>query len=165
MDTAFNASQEGNITTYNRFQCLAEATDCLDDDVSVLHAPDSQDASTSASSSACADDPNSHNLNSDSSSSNHARLPKNTNYTEKKPPPIYLAIGIKDYAAFSKILQESVGDKFQMKFLGKQVKIRFENIIDFTHFKQYAIAHKFRFHTFASQRKDYHRYAKRLTYT
>jgi len=39
---------------------------------------------------------------------------------------------VKDYIQFSKALKKSVGDNFQLKFLGEQIKIQFYKIQDFT---------------------------------
>jgi len=56
---------------------------------------------------------------------------------------------VKNYIQFAKTLKESVGDNFQLKFLGEQIKIQFNKVKDFTDFKIFAIEMKYTFHTYS----------------
>lgn len=129
-------TSQGNVPLYNRFQCLATSLelhdedsiiDC-DNDAAPLHANTSQDFNQTAD--------NSGNFISDTR-------------RERRPPPIYLFTPIKNIVDFSRLLKEDVGDSFNMKFLGKQVKIQFDKQNDFIAFKQFAIAKNYQFHTYS----------------
>lgn len=41
----------------------------------------------------------------------------------RRPPPIYFATRPSDYIEFSNAIKKDIGDKFSLKFLGKQIKI------------------------------------------
>jgi len=78
---------------------------------------------------------------------NASKQPQNVR--ERKPPPIYLTSKVKDYIQFSKILKDSIGDNFYLKYLGDQIKIQFFKTKNFTDFKKYAIDMNFTFHTYS----------------
>jgi len=46
-------------------------------------------------------------------------------------------------------LKDSIGDNFQLKYLGDQIKIQFNKLQDFVNFKSFAIDMKYTFHTYS----------------
>jgi len=87
-----------------------------------------------------------------------------TNVRERIPPPIYLTTKVKNYMQFTKSLKESVGDNFQLKYLGEQIKIQFNKIKDFLDFKKFAFQMNYTFHTyFATKRENDNSYTKRIS--
>jgi len=73
---------------------------------------------------------------------------KTNSMRERRPPPIYLT-KVKNYTQFAKTLKESIGDNFQLKYLGEQIKIQFNKVKDFVDFKRFAIDMKYTFHTYS----------------
>jgi len=136
------------IVTHNRFSCLSQ-----DENITEEHALRTQlyDRDTARTST--------HNTRRkrfarDSDTENgpdeHTQGPTQlTNLREKKLPPIYLTSKVKNYLTFAKALKESVGDNFQLKFLGKQIKIQFLKVKDFMDFKKFAIEMNYAFHTYS----------------
>jgi len=60
---------------------------------------------------------------------------------------------VKNYMQFAKSLKESVRDSFQLKYLGKQIKIQFNKVKDFVDFKKFAIQMNYTFHTYLLPKK------------
>jgi len=69
---------------------------------------------------------------------------------ERRPSPIYLATKILNYAQFAKNLKESIGENFNLKFLGLQVKLQFHKPYDFIDFKKFAIVKNYAFYIYSS---------------
>jgi len=46
-------------------------------------------------------------------------------------------------------LKESIGDNFQLKYLGEQIKIQFNKVKNFANFKRFVIEMKYTFHTYS----------------
>jgi len=137
------------IVTYNRFACLSQDENIIEDTItqtqSQTQAHDDENIETHDSRrKRFARDPNFKSALDESKSSPHRNTTR-----EKKPPPIYLTSKVKNYITFAKALKDSVGDNFQLKFLGEQIKIQFVKIKDFQDFKKYAIDNKFTFHTYS----------------
>jgi len=107
------------IVTHNRFACLAVDENITDDSTRTTHKPTNTTPTQNTRRKRFARD-NDTNNQTQQQAHDAAQTP---NTREKKPPPVYLTSKVKNYVAFAKALKESVGDNFQLKFLGDQIKI------------------------------------------
>jgi len=115
------------IVTHNRFACLA-VDENITDDISCTAQKQTNLTSTQNTRRKRFARDNDNNNHTQQQSHDAAQTPITR---EKKPPPIYLTSKVKNYVAFAKALKESVGDNFQLKFLGDQIKIQFHKVKDF----------------------------------
>jgi len=132
--------------TYNRFACFSQ-DETIDDGAQThtVHSPRTNTQSHDVPRKRFARDPDT-NIESEKrsdTSDNQATT------RDRKPPPIYLMSKVKNYTQFSKTLKDSIGDNFNLKFLGEQIKIQFYKIKDFIDFKKFAIEMKYTFHTYS----------------
>jgi len=145
-ETSQSQSPAQGIVTYNRFACLSQ-DELIDNGAQThtVHSPRTNIQSHDIPRKRFARDPDT-NTEPEKRSDNTANQ---TSTRDKKPPPIYLTSKIKNYIQFSKTLKDSIGDNFNLKFLGEQVKIQFYKTKDFIDFKRFAIEMKYNFHTYS----------------
>jgi len=138
------------IVTQNRFSCLSQENNITDGTTPPTqlqqHERDNTQTPTHTPSQKRFARESTPDPQTDEHNNNSQRT---TNTREKKLPPIYLTSKVKNYITFAKALKQSVGDNFQLKFLGEQIKIQFFKINDFKDFKKYAIEKNFTFHTYS----------------
>jgi len=142
-----NQQQIQGIVTHNRFACLSQdeniTDDCMDTQQNDQEILQSQLHDTRRKRFAREPD-------ADKGKNEHTHdTTQQTNVREKKPPPIYLTSKVKNYVSFTNALKESVGDNFQLKYLGENIKIQFYKTKDFIDFKKYAIEMYYTFHTYS----------------
>lgn len=66
-----------------------------------------------------------------------------------RPPPLYIKIASTELVSFSNNLQSIVGDRFNLKFLGNQVRVQFQDIEPFIVAKQAFLKANLKFHTYS----------------
>jgi len=145
-----NTSQSQGIVTFNRFACLSQEEIINNDEDTQPHAqctPRTPSYVHETRRKRFARDPETETETETAKRSSNTEQIKITR--ERKPPPIYLTSKVKNYIHFSKTLKDSIGDNFNLKFLGEQIKIQFYKVKDFVDFKKFAIEMKYSFHTYS----------------
>jgi len=136
--------------TYNKFACLSQEEIINNDDDIQSHAqcsPRTHPHTRETRRKRFARDPESET--GTDTTAHTSTTEQSKSIRERKPPPIYLTSKVKDYIQFSKTLKDSIGDNFNLKFLGEQIKIQFHKVKDFVDFKKFAIEMKYAFHTYS----------------
>jgi len=145
-----DTSQSQGIVTYNKFACLSQE-EIIDNDDDTQSQPQGTSRThpyiRETRRKRFAKDPE---TETGTDTATHTSTTDQTKILrERKPPPIYLTSKVKDYIQFSKTLKDSIGDNFNLKFLGEQIKIQFHKVKDFVDFKKFAIEMKYAFHTYS----------------